>query len=521
MRYDKMYKAYMSQEWKNSFRVLRDWKEGKTFEFEDYDELNTVKKILNFSHRYEVLARKEAQKLPRYESSIVCMNLYTYIVYLSREVPGETIYARDYLHIYAMDAIRLLQYGERNISEVELYESDTMLLLLRIVEIIFMSREIAKNLQSNLISRPERIAFKDGEVILSDEDLKFVQRFGQNFNGKGTRFRMAKDTTYFLFEVYKNKDIFLKYLSQIQEGKVEEWCKKAVRGTCYEFLPVLSQNDSEYEEYTAFIKELDARIRFTVKIMKSRDLNDGNIFTVENVCDYSIPKEMICKPKFNRWSIGDEEHLALAYAPVVKISEGCFLTCFALCGDSVNSWIERQMNEKFEQYRWKQQYLGAMEKQFEEEVNCFMRKMGYRSGNLKQNGEWLTEKLPIRLLGECDVFAISEKEKKVYLLECKRLHDAISTGICYKTMESNKKKILQKFVPKLYKKKQQLEVYIKKEYPDYVFLCGIITDVDFPVFVEADADYKYKDEILLCDFNALQKAMRENSILQSTLFKRK
>jgi hypothetical protein len=44
MRYDKMYKAYMSQEWKNSFRVLRDWKEGKTFEFEDYDELNTVKK---------------------------------------------------------------------------------------------------------------------------------------------------------------------------------------------------------------------------------------------------------------------------------------------------------------------------------------------------------------------------------------------------------------------------------------------------------------------------------------------
>lgn len=108
MRYDKMYKAYMSQEWKNSFRVLRDWKEGKTFEFEDYDELNTVKKILNFSHRYEVLARKEAQKLPRYESSIVCMNLYTYIVYLSREVPGETIYARDYLHIYAMDAIRLL-----------------------------------------------------------------------------------------------------------------------------------------------------------------------------------------------------------------------------------------------------------------------------------------------------------------------------------------------------------------------------------------------------------------------------
>lgn len=55
-----------------------------------------------------MLARKEAQKLPRYESSIVCMNLYTYIVYLSREVPGETIYARDYLHIYAMDAIRLL-----------------------------------------------------------------------------------------------------------------------------------------------------------------------------------------------------------------------------------------------------------------------------------------------------------------------------------------------------------------------------------------------------------------------------
>ena len=139
----------------------------------------------------------------------------------------------------------------------------------------------------------------------------------------------------------------------------------------------------------------------------------------------------------------------------------------------------------------------------------------------EQNGEWLTEKLPVKLSGECDVFAIHEKEKKVYLLECKRLHDAISTGICYKTMESNKKKILQNFVPKLYKKRQQLEVYIKNEYPDYDFLSAVITDVDFPVFIREDAYYKYKDEIVICDFRALQKAVRGHNVLQSTLFIRK
>ena len=382
-----MRKAYMSLEWQNTFKLLHDWEKGNTFDFNDYKELNTVEKLLNFSHQYELLARKTAQNLPRYESSIICMNLYTYIVYFSKTNPKETIYARDYLHLYAMDAIRLLQYRGQNVSDVELYENDTMLLLLRMVEVIFMSREIAKYLQSKLILKPESITFKDGKLILADEDSDFARRFRKNFNGKGTRLRMAEDTTHFLFEVYKNKDIFLKYLSQIQEGKVEEWCKKAVRGTCYEFLPILSRSDSEYEDYAAFIKELDARIRFTVKIMKSRDLKDDNVFTVENVCGYSIPKGMICEPKFDRWSMGDEEHLALTYAPVVQISERVFLTCFALCGDSVNSWIERQINKDFEQYKWKKQYLGAMETQFEEEVNYFMREMGYRSGNVKQNAE--------------------------------------------------------------------------------------------------------------------------------------
>lgn len=516
-----MCKADMLPEWKNTFRLLREWNAASSFNFDDYDDLDTVQKLLKFSHHYEVMARKTAQDLPRDESSRICMNLYTYIVYISKEDLGETIYVRDYLHLYAMDAIRLLQYGRHDISDEKLYENDTMLLLLRMVEVIFMSREVARHLQSTLILNPKSIAFKDGRFILADEDLKFVQSLGKNFNGKGTRLRMAEDTTHFLFQIYRNKGIFLDYLSQIQKGKVEEWCKKAVRGTCYEFLPILSQTDSEYEDYAAFIKELDARIRFTVKIMKSRDLEDCSIFTVENVCDYSIPKGMICEPKFEQWSIGDEEHLALTYTPVVRISERVTLTCFALCGDSMNAWIERQINKDFEQYKWKKQYLGALEIQFEEEVNCFMREKGYRSGNLKQNGEWLTEKLPVTLPGECDVFAINEKGKKIYLLECKRLHDAISTGICYKTMESNKKKILQKFVPKLHAKKEQLKQYIKNEYPDYDFLCGIITDVDFPIYIREDASYGYKDEIIISDFNALQEAVNKKKVLQSKLFIRK
>ena len=328
-------------------------------------------------------------------------------------------------------------------------------------------------------------------------------------------------TSHFLFEVYKNKDVFFKYLFQIQKGKVEEWCKNAVRGTCYEFLPILSPMDPEYADYSAFIKELEVRIRFTAEVMKYRDLEDNNFFAVGNVSGVSIPKGMICEPKFKRWRMGDEEHLALTYAPVMKVDEGIFLTCFALCGDSVNSWIERQLNKDFEQYKWKKQYLGAMEIQFEKEVNSFMREMGYRSGNLKQNGEWLTEKLPVRLQGECDVFAIHEKEKKVYLLECKRLHDAVSTGFSYKTMESNKKKILQKFVPKLYNKKQQLEAYIKKQYPDYYFLCAIVTDVDFPMFIREGMNYKWKDEIVICDFSALQKALKGHDVPRSTLFIRK
>lgn len=516
-----MLKAYMSFEWQNTCKLLQDWKEGDTFGFEDCDELNTVEKLLRFSQRYEVKARKTALDLPRYESSLICMNLYTYIVYFSKANPKETFYSQDYLHLYAMDAIRLLQYGDRNVSDAETYKENKMLLLLRMVEVIFMSREIAKYLQCNLISNPERIAFKGGRFILADEDLKFAQRFGENFNGKGTRLRMAEDTSHFLFEVYENKDIFLKYLSQIQKGKVEEWCQKAIRGTCYEFLPILSPTDPEYADYSAFIKELDARIRFTVEVMKSRDLEDNIFFTVGNVCADSIPKGMICEPEFKRWRMGDEEHLALTYAPVVKISEEVFLTCFALCGDSVNAWIERQLNKDFEQYKWKQQYLGAMEIQFEQEVNSFLREMGYRSSNLKQNGEWLSEKLPVRLQGECDVFAIHEKEKNIYLLECKRLHDAISTGISYKTMESNRKKILQKFVPKLYNKKQQLETYIKNRYPDYHFSCGIITDVDFPMFIREDVNYKWKDEIVICDFNALQEAVRGHNALRSALFIRK
>ena len=191
---DKILKEYMSFEWQNTRTLLQHWKEGYTFGFEDSDELNTVEKLLKFSHLYEVKARKVALDLPRYECSIICMNLYTYIVYFSKMNPEESFYARDYLHLYAMDAIRLLQYGERNVDDVELYDEETMLLLLRMVEVMFMSREIAKYLQSNLISNPERIVFKEGRFILADEDLKFTQRFGENFNGKGTRLRMAEDT---------------------------------------------------------------------------------------------------------------------------------------------------------------------------------------------------------------------------------------------------------------------------------------------------------------------------------------
>lgn len=521
MSIDKRVKAYTSIEWQNTYRLLQRWKKGDTFEFEERDELNTVEKLLKFSRRYEVKARKIAWDLPRYRSCLICMNLYTYIVYLDKVISKEMFHTKDYLHLYAMQAIELLQYGDRKKDDTEVYVEEKMLLFLRMVEIMFLSREIAKQLQSNLISNPESIAFKNGRFILENEDRKFEQRFGENFKGKGTRFRMAEDTTYFLYRVYENKDIFLKYLSQIQKGKVEEWCRKSVKGTCYEFLPILSTSDPEYDDYSAFIKELDARIRFTVDVMKFRDLEDNDIYTAGKVSADSIPKGMICKPVFKRWEIWDEERLALMYAPVVKISEEVFLTCFAMCGDSINSWIERQLNEKFEQYRWKKHYLEAMEIRFEKEVNSFMRERGYRSGNLKQNGEWLTEKLPVILDGECDVLAIHEKEKIIYLLECKRLHDIISARFTYKTMESNKKKILQKFVPKLYKKKQQLETYIKNRYPDYRFLCGIVTDVNFPIYIREGMNYKWKDEIVICDFCALQKAVKEHQDLRSTLFIRK
>lgn len=518
---DKMFKAYTSMEWQNTYRLLQHWKEGDTFCFADCDDLDTVEKLLKFSHRYEVEARKTALNLPRYESSLICMNLYTFIVYISKANPEEVLHTRDYLHLYAMEAIRLLQYGDRDVSVAEVYEEEEMLLLLRMVEVMFMGREIAKFVEGNLISNLESIAFKNGRFILADEDFNFLQSFRKNFSGKGTRLRMAEDTSCFLFDVYENKDIFLKYLSQILKGKVEGWCQKAVRGTCYEFLPILSLTDPEYADYSSFIKELSARIRFTAEVMKLRDLEDNNYYSAGNVSDIPIPKGMIYEPKFKRWKMGDEEHVALAYTPVVKMSEEAFVTCFALCGDSVNSWIERQLNKDFEQYKWKQHYLGAMEIQFEEEVNSFMRKMGYRSGNLKQNGEWLTERLPVMLPGECDVFAIHEKEKQIYLLECKRLHDAISTGFSYKTIESNKKKILQKFVPNLYRKKQQLETYIKNSYPDYQFSCGIVTDVDFPIFIRENVNYKWKDEIAICDFRALQEAVREHNVLSSSLFIRK
>lgn len=514
----------MNNVWDDIIRVhvlelVKEWKEGATFEFPDNNDLDSVDKLLKLSHYYEVEARKTAEFMPQDECIMVCMMLYSYIVYISPNEPiSDSIYNTDYLHIYALEAIRLLQYNTCRANE-EAYSLSQMILLLRQIQNMILIREIAKRLHAGLILRPEEIAFRNG-IELSKEDTNFMRQCGQNFSGKGKRFRMAVSTTSVLMDSLEGKNYFLYFLDNLLVGVRDEKSLKKISGSYFEFFPVMKIADEDFESYSKFLKQIIGRIKFIRDFMNGKDKWKCDIIEGEN-----IPKDMVYEPQFKRWKIADEERIELFQTPIVKLSDDRYVTCFELCGDSMNSWIERELYSDYETCGWKNKILQQIETEFENEVNQFMRDNGYRSGRLKENGEWCLEnempkkeKLPITIPGECDVFAVNDIEKKIFILECKRFHDVTISGASVKTMEDIRKKVLHKFIPKLSKKREKIESVIQRSYPKYEVCTAIVTDVDFPIYIKNDKKYKWKDEISYCSFETLKRAVKVDEFPKSALF---
>lgn len=516
-----------SMEWSRTIKLVSEWEEGENFEFKDNNDLDNLEKLLKLSHHYEIEARKTAEYMSQYECSIICMNLYSYIVYIAKHGSiHNTIHNKDALHLYALEAIRILQYGtHREEDEVE-YSNNQMMLLLRQIENMVLIREIAKRMKAGMILKPKEIVFRNG-IKLAEEDQYFIDIFGKNFSGKGMRLRMAHDTTHFLHESYKNKSAFIRFLQSLVTGINTKYNLKVVKGTYFEFLPRMEKDNVEFESYSNFLISLIRRILFTKDFMKEQENKIVSIYNSDVIRKTQIPEEMIFFPQFKRWKIEDEEKIDLFQTPIVKINSDYYATCYAICGDSLNSWIERELKNNCETSIWKQEFLHQVEIQFEEEVNDFMIKNGYQSGNIKQNGEWVLKnknlqsiKLPLKLSGECDVFAINEKSKKIFLLECKRLHDAVSSNDSLKTMENVRKRVLREFIPKLIKKNEEIKKYIEQKYPEYVFCSAVVTDVNFPIYIPEGRVYKPYNNIIYCCFNSLQNYIEKAVFPKNAIFTR-
>lgn len=505
--------------------LVEKWKAGESFKFPFYDNLDTVEKLLKLSHHFEIEARKTAKSMPQEQCSLVCMNLYSYIVYVSKnEFMRDSIYSEDILHIYALEAIRILQYGAHEEEEEDLYSNDDMILLLRQIENMVSIREIAKRLNAGIIEKPEKILFED-RIRLAKEDQYFIKQIGEHYCGKGKRLRLAEDTTHFLFESDNRYLAFTKFLKDLISGTNTKNSIQAVKGTYFEFLPQMQQDDAEFEGYSKFINSLIRRIEFTKNFMKEQENSVGGVFNAGIVGETSIPKEMIYIPRFRRWNIGDEEKINLFQTPVIKLNHEKYATCFALCGDSLNSWVERELKKDCGTTKWKQGLLQKIEFQFEKEVNDFMMKKGYQSGSLKENGEWNPQnqgahsiKLPVKISGECDALAINDKTKMIFLIECKRLHDAVSSNEPLKIMESVRKKVLQKFIPKLSKKREEIRGFIESMYPDYEFCSAMVTDVNFPIYIPEGKKYSEENNVIYCSFDSLKESVENRQFPKNAIF---
>lgn len=78
-----------------------------------------------------------------------------------------------------------------------------------------------------------------------------------------------------------------------------------------------------------------------------------------------------------------------------------------------------------------------------------------------------------------------------------------------------KKNLSGKYVQKFKKKREIIKQYVDSHFLDYQLVTVILTDIDFPVYLSGDRINAWEENISICDFNTLKKAVVKNTSPES------
>ena len=487
--------------------------------------LENTDKLLKLVHREELLCRELAQSLPSTQSIMICLTVFSILV------SGDKYYTHGSLHMYAIEAVRILLYGASKEREDLPFFVDQLYVLIEHIKIMMESKELALMMSAGLLCDPEQLCICNGKICCSRKDFQIMEYRKTHFTGRGTRLRIAKDTRALLQnDLYMDKfgslnSNFLDSIKLLISTDISGRDIPFFKGTCYEYLPAISECDITYKEFISdFCEKLNFLNCLEVGLaMRCRHLYPCKkqglkcwplVFNSAFIVPYNLVKEhFIFVPKWKRWDLTTNYNAPLLENPIVQTSNGNYVTTFLLFADAMNSWIEKTIYHNHEDANWKERLCNKIELSFENEVITFMRMKGFIAGSVEQDGKWhigkdCTETLHISLPGEVDVFAVDHSKRISYLIECKCLHDVFTTsGNIHQKFKNINRKLSNRFPSILKRKREIILKYMKEHLPDYKLIAVITTDVNFPVYLYDNYKLEWEDIISICDFNTLKDAV--------------
>ena len=514
--------------------IIKQWYENEHCLDTGCVDVGTTEKILKFIHKEELFCRQLVQSLPGIQAIEICMTIY-----------GETTYGKykkyhkeGFLHIHVAEAIRILLYGISFEREYLMLFPSLLFELLEHIELIAQAKELAQMIEVGILCDTENLKLAQGYFSFGERDFHIIEQYKQHYSGKGLRLRMARNTEKLLYRDLEESDVlksnFVESIQKLLSEPVSGQDILFFKGTYYEFFPAINECDHTYKEFLEILLE---KIDFLTKlemlllrqycsffpqkkyIATEMALIVGHPFIIPE----KIVKEcMVFIPEWKRWNVMEKNKIKLLDMPIIRNYDGRCMTSFPLCADAINAWLENSIYSGSENVRWKKKICQKIEAYFENEVTDYMRKHKFTAGRVEQNGMWHIDSkdevkdLELLLPGEVDVLAVSHYKKIVYLIECKCIHDVLTTsGNGYQKFKNIKKNLSGKYVQKFKKKREIIKQYVDSHFLDYQLVTVILTDIDFPVYLSGDRINAWEENISICDLKTLKKSVVKNTSPES------
>lgn len=482
-----------------------------------------------------------SQIIPKRISIFVLINMYNKICF------GEytDLHEQGNLHVAVSTALEFIMNtdiesrNKINFDEIK----KSLKYLISISCTISLLKEFIKMQSLSQISSVESVKVSGGYLKLGEENSKIIEALNNYVCGQGRRCRLAKDTnSLILSDIYNNKSIkYYKNLYElngfrdgillIQKGVKAGSDIDFFKGTWYEFLPRYSKTKGRYDVFLITLlnwidifNNVASEVIYSFGSESNSLKNRDEFIEIASRCtiiqNFSTLENIVYNSEQNSGGILTSDLYKLTKKPIVNAGNDCYITSLAMIIDAINIWIEESIYCTYSNEDWCDKFRDKMASKFVDDVKSFMREEGYQSGTIEQNGKWNTGDDVVKLKlnglpGEIDLFCVNKADKRIYLIECKRIQDFIFPESGYKKLCNSIHRAKSEYMKKLFKKYKLIEKYVEDKYPGSELQCVLLFDIDFPILVANTRKDPRLEVIKITDFDRFSKSVRSKSIVPS------